>query len=304
MLISRKENETVKHYKLQYFNGEIDLQNLSNGSVIYPNYEFWTPYFGLKPIEEIDQDWIHRKAEYERYYENDWVEKELWLNTFRKCEELEIDPIHLNNICVPLSHFPFASLSMLGDDINEVADDVQKLQDLFVELENNYKKVTSIKFTVGQLQWSEDLEDRYKEIGETTISVERAITPLMDAFIRLAKTDVKLNQLVFHSGYRHYREFDLQAAIKNEQTDLIKMLHTYLVKNNLCRSERNGFIKTGKFISIVDRNIVADEDYYYEVYHQNSDYDTYDDFVYGQIKQRMKRHPIKEYGTRKTKKRK
>lgn len=299
MIIERKEGSKTIRQKLKYFNGEVNLQNLSSASIIYPNYEFWMPYFGIREVEELDWKWVLESNDRIEFYENDWVEKQLWIKTYDMCGELQIDPIHLHNIAVPLSHYPMASLSLIGQDIDKVAEDVLKLQNLFISLENNAKKkVRSIRFVVEELvDINVEEGSIYDQPVEVEINKDRAIDPFMNALQRLARSDVSLNSHIYNEDILKFRKFQLESYYKNRRNDLVKMLLQYLVDHDLCKSVRDGTIKTGQFISLVDEDYVGNKKHYEEIYKGHSSYANYEDYVYNRLKQNIKRHPISEHGT-------
>lgn len=291
MIICRKVEGEVKVYKLRYSSG-ISLQNSGDGSVIYPNYEYWAERFGEYEEVQLGVEWGELKDEYNSFFENHWIERGIYHRTIDLCQALGIDLHHADNIVIPLSDFEMADRTLIGKDIKEVARDVRKLTDLFIELENHYRKVISVTFEVGRIKGINTTNGWYHFTDERIVKVEvpRAIDPFIKAIQRLVKTDVELNS---HIHGETYREFENQS-LDNHHWQMKNLrgaiLFEYLINHKLAKSKRDGYIKTGKFMSLMSNEYMLDEATFADHEEDFLEYKSYDYYLADVMGKRIERY--------------
>ena len=289
-MIGRRENGEEIYTKLKFFNGGISYQNSSEGSIIYPDYEYWAERLGEVKADEIGWDWIKNNEERSWFFLNYWVPAWLYFRVIDMCDELEIPHQHAHNIVIPLVDFEMADKSLIGDDIRDVARDVIKLRDLFSDLENRYNRVISITFKVGRITGiRKNTRYEYRNEKRITVSIPRAIDPFIESLQRLIRSDIKLNQHVYNSGYLSYENFKLKQHYKDNQNLLSVILFEYLDNFKLIKSARDGYIKTGKFMSLMKNDYMIDQQTFDENPEDYLDYESYDHYAADVMGKRIKR---------------
>ncbi|MBL4587464.1 MAG: hypothetical protein JKX84_10480 [Flavobacteriales bacterium] len=286
------ESGKTQYYSIDYFNGGIGINNTSEAVLIKPDEEYWIAIFGKRKIEQLNDDWIRKNPDHLHFFQNNWVRAKLYFDVSHLCDKLEIDRAHVDNIVIPLSAFEMTDKSMLGDDIRDVARELSKMQEMFVKLESQYKHVRSITFQVGSVNGmhSEKGGYTYSETKNIKFKIPRSLDPFVRALKRLVKSDVELQNHVHNSPYRPYESFSLRKKLKQNQHEMATILFEYLMNSEACKSKRDGYIKTGYLLSLLNNGYVIDDGFFAENRENFDEYASFEDYLADLMGKRIKRY--------------
>lgn len=276
-----------KILKINYFSGGIGLNNIDQGKKIQPDEKYWK-----KRLGEVEVPFFTKIADLSKSESNQlqmayWVQKKLYQEVELMCEHLGIDQKFADNLCIPLSHYEFAGASLEGESKLEVAKELKRLYELLDTLKHDRSGISKVIIEAYQDGTINVDDGRILKSGtKKFVFKKHSIVNLLTEWLKIeANAEGEPFGLIRTEAQLKGDGMSDFKRTSQERHDLEKMMYEYLQVNRLLKSDHDGCVKTGHFLSLV--NAVPSKDDFDADRTRFASYDSYAEFIGDLVRKRL-----------------
>lgn len=282
-MTNREEpSNSTPFYKLNYFQGEVGVKFMDRsktkleikGQKIFPDVEYWEDAFGMQEVSELQDQFYQNNPKYLEFYSSYWVEKKLHDQVTLLCQEQQIDSIHVDNLCVPLSDFKRTNHSFHGHDVHDVAKEIIKLRNAVNLLEEQGLQITQLSIDLSKFddirvrslanvkspdERKHDIgfdprynEQSFKKITSTKVTSARALEPITSMIKSLLKKDNPLSTYLNRPYWDKWASTSAPKRFRSAKDRMAHIIYRYLLDHSIAKSPNDACGKMGLFVSLVD----------------------------------------------------
>lgn len=270
--------------KIDFYNGGVTVQNVDEGIIINPDVGYWIDKLGFLEVE--------LNGEYDHFRSKHWVKQSLFNGVTSLLLELELDTAMVHDLVIPLSHFELVSVSSDTGKLNVTKGnkDKKQLKQLLSELEDLQTNILSVTVETGNIRrlrpdgttFYQDRK-RYK-LGGSAITFE-----LLNHLARVTRGDKAISKLISKIKLDMDTTSSYSSKKWKNQVQIAVLINDYLHQKQVCETKRQGFILTGKLLSIIENGFVITEYQFQNDGDKIAEYITYDNYLADLMSKRINR---------------